>query len=175
VLPFADYPQIAEVIEQRRAIAKRLAADGVITRWVFCFAELHKVRGRTYHAAGAPLFRRDRDRGLPTFLREGWAAACRATGCPGRTFHDLRRSAARYFERAGIPRSVARRLGGWSDKIYSRYAIGAESELSGAVGKVADYVTRAGWQSRGTGAKSPMKLRGKVAEGGGSRTLRQQY
>lgn len=44
-------------------------------------------------------------------------------------FHDLRRSAARNFERAGIPRSVARKLGGWSDKIYSRYAIGAESEL----------------------------------------------
>jgi len=113
-------------------------------------------------------------RGLPSFLREEWAAACNAAGFPGRTFHDLRRSAARNFERAGIPRSVARRLGGWSDKIYSRYAIGAESELSGAVSKVADYVTCAGWHSRGTRPKTPSKLRGIVAEGGGSRTLRQQ-
>jgi integrase len=175
VLPFADYPQVAEIIERRRAIASRLAANGVITPFVFCFAEPVKGRGRTYRAAGAPLFRADRDRGLPTFLRDEFAAACRAAGFPGRTFHDLRRSAARNFERAGIPRSVARRLGGWSDKIYSRYAIGAESELSGAVGKVADFVTRAGWHSGGTRQKTPTKLRGKVAEGGGSRTLRQQY
>ena len=90
-------------------------------------------------------------------------------------FHDLRRSAARNFERAGIPRSVARKLGGWSDKIYSRYAIGADSELGAAVGLAAEYVTRAGWHSGGTGAKSPIKSRGIVAEGGGSRTLRQLY
>jgi len=175
VLPFTDYPQVAEVIERRRAIAKRQRLDDVISPWVFCFAEPLKLRGRTYRAAGAPLFRPDGDRGLPTFLRNQWMAACKLAGYPGRTFHDLRRSAARNFERAGIPRSVARRLGGWSDKIYSRYAIGAESELSGAVGKVADYVTHAGWQSRGSDSQSPTKFRGKVAEGGGSRTLRRQY
>jgi len=175
VLPFADYPQLAEVIERRRVVAKRLAAAAAISPWVFCFAEPLKVRGRTYHAAGAPLFRPDRDRGLPTVLREEWAQACEAAGLPGRMFHDLRRSAARNFERAGIPRSVARRLGGWSDKIYSRYAIGAESELGAALGKVAEYVTRAGWHSGGTQQKNPTRLRGKVAEGGGSRTLRQQY
>ncbi|MGH7923341.1 MAG: tyrosine-type recombinase/integrase [Candidatus Binatus sp.] len=175
VLPFADYPQVVEVIERRRVVAKRLAAAAAISPWVFCFAEPLQVRGRTYRAAGAPLFRPDRDRGLPTILRAEWSAACRAAGLPGLMFHDLRRSAARNFERAGIPRSVARRLGGWSDKIYSRYAIGAESELSGAVGKVADYVTRAGWQSRGSRSKASMKSRELVAEGGGSRTLRQQY
>ncbi len=174
VLPFADYPQVAEVIERRRAVAKRLAGNAVITPWVFCFAEPLKGSGRTYRAAGAPLFRADRDRGLPSFLREEWAAACKAAGFPGRTFHDLRRSAARNFERSGIPRSVARRLGGWSDKIYSRYAIGAESELGAAVGKVAEYVTRAGWHSRGSRSESPIKLRAEVAEGGGSRTLRRQ-
>jgi len=175
VLPIADYPQLAEVIERRRAVAKRLAAGAVISPWVFCFAEPLKVRGRTYRAAGAPLFRPDRDRGLPTILRDEWAAACRAAGFPGRMFHDLRRSAARNFERAGIPRSVARRLGGWSDKIYSRYAIGAESELGAAVGKVAEYVTRAGWHSRGTQKKTSRKSGTSMAEGGGSRTLRRQH
>jgi hypothetical protein len=88
-------------------------------------------------------------------------------------FHELRRSAARNFERGGIPRSVARRLGGWSDKIYSRYAIGAESELGAAVGQVAEYVARSGWHSGGTRQKTSRKS-GKIrAEGGGSRTLRQ--
>jgi len=173
VLPFADYPQVAEVIERRSAVRERLAREAVIARWVFCFSAPLRVSNRTYHAAGAPLFKSGGDRGLLNSLRDEWSAACKAVGLPGRMFHDLRRSAARNFERAGIPRSVARRLGGWSDKIYSRYAIGAESELGSAVGKVAEYVTRAGWHSRGTRSKNPIKLRGKAAEGGGSRTLRQ--
>lgn len=175
VLPIADYPQLAEVIERRRAVAKRLTADAVISPWVFCFAEPLKVGERTYRAAGSPLFRPDRDGGLPTILRQEWAAACRAAGLPGRMFHDLRRSAARNFERAGIPRSVARRLGGWSDKIYSRYAIGAESELGAAVGKVAEYVTQTGWHSSGTQKKNSLKSATSLAEGGGSRTLRQAH
>lgn len=81
VLPFADYPQVAEIIERRRTVAKRLAADAVITPWVFCFAEPLNGCGRIYRAAGAPPFRADRDRGLATFLREEWATACRALDC----------------------------------------------------------------------------------------------
>jgi integrase len=173
VIPFANYAPLAEVINRRRRVRKSLAAAGVLAPWVFCWAEPVKVRGRTYHAAGAPLFRPDRDRGLPTVLRKEWAAACKAAGLPSRMFHDLRRSAARNFERAGIPRSVARRLGGWSDKIYSRYAMGAESELGAAVGKVSEYVTSAGWHSGGTRQKTSTKSRKLVAEKGGSRTLRQ--
>jgi hypothetical protein len=34
---------------------------------------------------------------------------------------------ARNFEREGWPRSVAMKLAGWTDKIYSRYAIRAEA------------------------------------------------
>jgi len=175
VLPFSYDSRLTRLIERREAIKKRLAMASVISPWVFCFEQPLRVRGRTYHAAGAPLFRPDRDRGLPTALREEWSAACAATGLPGRMFHDLRRSAARNFERAGIPRSVARKLGGWSDKIYSRYAIGADSELGAAVGQAAEYVARAGWHSGSTEAKSSMKPREKLAEGGGSRTLRRQY
>jgi integrase len=105
---------------------------------------------------------------LPTALREEWATACNAAGLPGRMFHDLRRSGARNFERAGIPSSVARRLGDWSANIYSRYAIGAEIELGAADGQVAEYMARAGWHSGSTGPKNPMKSRGKLAEGGES-------
>ena len=46
-------------------------------------------------------------------------------------------------------------------------AIGTESELDGAVGKVAQYLMRAGWHSGGTWPKNPTKLQGKVAEGEG--------
>ncbi|HTT75205.1 MAG TPA: hypothetical protein VMF50_04410 [Candidatus Binataceae bacterium] len=37
VLPFTDYSQLAEVIERRRVVAKRLAVAGVIAPWLFCF------------------------------------------------------------------------------------------------------------------------------------------
>jgi hypothetical protein len=39
VIPFADYPQLAEVIERRQAVARRLAKAAVISPRVFCFAE----------------------------------------------------------------------------------------------------------------------------------------
>jgi integrase len=103
------------------------------------------VRGRRYHAAGEPLFKETGERGLLATLRSEWAAACEGVGLPGRRFHDLRRSAARNLERAGIARSVARMLGGWTDKIYSRYAIGAEGEISPAMPKLSEYLRRAGW------------------------------
>jgi integrase len=171
VLPFAGYPQLAEVLERRAAVRQQLAKAGVISPYLFCFAAPLRVRGRTYHPAGAPLFKSD-SRDLLNALRDEWRTACARAGLPGRMFHDLRRSAARNFERTGIPRSVARKLGGWTDKIYSRYAIGAESELGSAVGQVAEYLARNGWHSGWHSVKSAAKAREISAEGGGSRTLR---
>ena len=52
------------------------------------------------------------------------------------------------------------KLGGWTDKIYSRYAIGAESEIALAVPKLSEYLKRAGWHSGGTRAKTPIKPKG---------------
>jgi len=45
-------------------------------------------------------------------FRKAWAKACRLAGCPGRMPHDLRRSAVRNMERAGLSRSVAMQLTG---------------------------------------------------------------
>jgi hypothetical protein len=42
----------------------------------------------------------------------------------GLLYHDLRRSFARDALRAGIPESIARRLGGWLTKsVFNRYAL----------------------------------------------------
>jgi hypothetical protein len=50
--------------------------------------------------------------------------ACKAAGCPGALVHDMRRSAVRTFERAGVPRSVAMSIVGHrTESIYRRYAI----------------------------------------------------
>jgi hypothetical protein len=56
--------------------------------------------------------------------------ACRKAGVPGLLLHDLRRSAVRNLERAGVSRSVAMKLTGHkTGNVYRRYAIVAENDL----------------------------------------------
>jgi hypothetical protein len=66
------------------------------------------------------------------------------SGRPGLLLHDLRRSAVRNLERAGISRSVAMKLTGQmkltghkTEAVYRRHAIVAESDLREAGTKLA--------------------------------------
>jgi hypothetical protein len=71
-------------------------------------------------------------------LRRAWKTACKDAGRPGLLLHDLRRSAVRTLERAGISRSVAMKLTGHkTEAVYRRYAIVAESDLLEAGTKLA--------------------------------------
>src|SRR5262245_35373372 len=61
--------------------------------------------------------------GIMTF-RTAWKSACKKAGCPGKLIHDMRRSAVRTFERAGVPRSVAMSIVGHkTESTHRRYAI----------------------------------------------------
>jgi integrase len=72
-------------------------------------------------------------------FHESWHRACERAGAPGRYVHDLRRTAVRNFERAGVPRSVAMKLSGHkTESVYRRYAIVSERDLAEGVRKVAD-------------------------------------
>ena len=91
-------------------------------------------RGSSYRAVGDSraaqggrticpfVFHRDGER--ISHFRAAWKNACKAAGCPGALVHDMRRSAVRTFERAGVPRSVAMStVGHKTESIYRRYAI----------------------------------------------------
>jgi integrase len=70
-------------------------------------------------------------------FRKAWANACTAAGLPGRIPHDLRRSAVRNMERAGLSRSVAMQLTGHkTEAVYRRYAITSESDLREGVDRL---------------------------------------
>ena len=113
--PCSALPELQELLEEQheRTKACELETDQIIP-WVF-------------HRNGNP---------IKTF-RVQWQRACKKAGVPGRYVHDLRRTAVRNLERAGVPRSVAMKLSGHkTESIFRRYAIVSESDLADGVKKL---------------------------------------
>ncbi len=91
-----------EVIERQREFVTRVEKrTKTVIPWVFCRAD------------GTPI----RD------FHEDWRVACKASGIQ-RIPHDLRRTAVRNLERAGVPRTTAMAMVGHkTESIYRRYSI----------------------------------------------------
>jgi integrase len=71
---------------------------------------------------------------------KGWDHTCTAAGIPDLHFHDLRRSAVRNMERAGISRHVAMQISGHrTESVYRRYDIVVDADLKAAGEKLAAY------------------------------------
>ena len=99
VFPFTV--DLEKILTAQLAIHKQLKAAGTICPFVF-------------HRNGERI----------GYFRTAWKNACKAAGYPDALVHDMRRSAVRTFERAGVPRSVAMSLVGHkTEAIYRRYAI----------------------------------------------------
>lgn len=78
------------------------------------------------------------DSGKPiTSFRTAWLGACKRAGIR-RLPHDLRRTAVRNLERAGVPRSAAMKMVGHkTESIYRRYSIVDAKVLEEAAVKLA--------------------------------------
>ena len=115
--PLFEIPELRAVIETQRARVSEIErATSSIIGHVFV------------NDAGAPL----KD------FRRAWKTACRLARAPGRLFHDLRRTAIRNIERAGVPRSVSMKLSGHrTEAVFRRYAITDSAMLAEGVAKLA--------------------------------------
>jgi len=105
---------LAAIIERRWKARTISRPDGVV------LADL------VFHREGRPV----------GSFRKAWASACKAAGVPGLLFHDLRRSAVRNFERAGVSQAVAMKITGHKTaSVYRRYRIVDERDVREALTK----------------------------------------
>jgi integrase len=67
-------------------------------------------------------------------IKRPWAKACKAASVAGLLFHDLRRSAVRNLDKAGMSQSVAMHVTGHKrDSVYRRYRIVDEGDVERAL------------------------------------------
>ncbi len=127
LFPFGSFPELRQLLKDQRKVVTRLEQQlKKPVPWVFPRGEGYKFR--------VPLGSR-----IGNF-RKLWARACAAAGCPGRLVHDLRRSAVRRLTRAGIARSIAKKLSGHlTDCVFERYDIVNEADLLAAVKKLSAF------------------------------------
>lgn len=116
VFPFRMLPPLAELLERQREYTR----------------QVEKNQGRIV----PHVFHRDGDKIKD--MRSAWEGACERAKLTGWLFHDLRRTAVRNLERAGVPRSVAMKLTGHkTESVYRRYAIADSRALAEGVEKLA--------------------------------------
>jgi len=69
--------------------------------------------------------------------RKAWATACKAAGCPGLLYHDLRRSFAKDAMDAGADPKTVMDIGGWRTvSMFHRYRITDTKQMAATLGRL---------------------------------------
>lgn len=75
-------------------------------------------------------------------FRKAWATARKKAGVAGLHVHDLRRTAVRNLIRAGVDKTVAKKISGHrTDAVFDRYNITSDEDLREAMQKTESYVS----------------------------------
>ena len=116
----------------------KMAIEGELAGLMARRKEARAVTTASGAVISALVFHRD---GLPVKeFRKSWATATKLAGCPGRLFHDLRRTSARDLIRSGVPESVAMRVTGHkTNSMFTRYNITNADDLRAALRSVEKY------------------------------------
>jgi hypothetical protein len=98
-------------------------------------------------------------------FRESWEQAAVRADLPNSLgwFHDLRRSAVRNMENAGIDRKTAMGISGHkTDSVYRRYRIVSSRDLRTAADKMNDYFSKEQYrlESQKSSAAKPIDVKG---------------
>ena len=88
--PFRPLPQLQHTLEEQRRRTRELER------------QTERIIPYVFHRDGRPVKN----------LSKAWQTACERVGVGDAWFHDLRRSAVRNLERAGVPQSTAMKLTG---------------------------------------------------------------
>lgn len=114
--------------------ARTIPIYGEMRSWL----EMQKAR-RDQMWPACPWVFNHYNRGLDGHIT-GFVEACVAAGVPNLRFHDLRRSAIRNMERAGIPRKIAMEISGHkTEAVYRRYDIVSPQDIRLAAAKMENY------------------------------------
>jgi len=121
--------ELAELIDRRQKARATKTKSGVV------------LASLIFHHGGNPI----------VDFRKAWASACKLAGCPGRLFHDLRRSAVRNMTRAGVSQTVAMAISGHkTDSMFRRYNITSTADLRDAMQRTEVYrITAAAEEAQG--------------------------
>jgi integrase len=117
-------PQKRFPSELAELIARRKAARQVKVKETVMLSAL------IFHRKGEPIRK----------FRKSWATACTKAGI-SRLFHDLRRSACRNMNAAGVAQVTAMQVSGHkTDSMFRRYAIVSETDLRAALRATQQYL-----------------------------------
>ncbi len=127
----ARIPMTKELWSELHAQKKYRDENFPSREWVFYHRKILHGRG----PAGRPI----KD------FYGAWRRACKVSGLEGLFFHDLRRSAARNWKRAGISDLVIMKIMGWKTRaIFDRYNITDDADLEEARDRMDAFHVRKG-------------------------------